>query len=213
MGLNWRQVPALLAGAGVLAATLYVIQVPTTGRAGPPERLPVRHGALVPSPAAPSRTRPSEALARAVERAARGALPEPYFADRREAARFLERWQGRLIQGKALVEQADQFDAGAEHGHRVPVTLWLDSGSRVLGLTGEAAFEPSPGGQRLQSLQLEPVSLAVGSWAEAAEAVRRAHPTAAAPEQGAAPFYGLFRFRLGGDQFAVDARTGEVIRE
>lgn len=208
MGRNWRQVPALMAGAAVLAATLSIVGA--GGPAGSASNPPAGQAAVVPPGAMPAATRPSEALARAVERAARGALPEPYFTDRQAAARFLSHWQGRLIAGRALVAQADQFDAGAEHGHRVPATLWLDSGTRVMGLTGEAAFEPDPGGLRLRSLQLEQIPLAINTWAEAAGRLRQVHGAQGEPVGATAPFYGLFRFRLEGLEYAVDARTGEV---
>lgn len=207
MGHGWRQVPALLAGAGILAATLYIVSLPVAegGRAR------TRHSPSMttPVPALPA-TRPSDALARAVERAARGALPEPFFADRTEAARFLEHWQGRLIEGRALVARADDFDAGAENGHQVPVTLWLDSGSRVMGLTGEVAFEPTPGGPKLRSLRLGPVDLTAASWADAEGRLRKAQLARGRPQRGAAPFYGIFHFTMGGAHYGVDARTGEV---
>lgn len=208
---DWRQIPALLAGAGVLAATLYTVQ--SAGRADLAPERSAEQAATIPPTAMRVATPPSEVVARAVERAARGALPEPYFADRPEAARFLSRWQGRLVEGRALVAQADQFDVGAEHGHRVPITLWLDSGSRVMGLSGEAAFEPGPEGLRLQTLQLEQIPLALNTWAEAAWRVRQAHPAQGEPVGATAPFHGLFRFRLGSDGYAVDARTGEMIVE
>lgn len=212
MGHDWRQIPALLAGAGVLAVTLYVVQ-PPAGGAGPLHERPLEQTILHPSPAAMAATRPSEALARVVERTARGALSEPYFVDQQEAGRFLERWQGRLIEGKALVAQADQFDAGAENGHRAPVTLWLDSGSRVMGLSGEAVFVPTPGGLKLRGLRLQPIKLRVSTWGEAAEQLGQSYSAGGKPEQGVAPFYGLFRFHLNGHRYAVDARTGEATQE
>lgn len=208
MGHFWRQAPALLAGAGVLTATLYVVALParTHGEALPPQR----GGQARPEGQA---TRPSEALARAVERVARGALPEPYFANQAAAAGFLDRWQGQLIDGRVRVAMADQFDAGAEHGHRVPVTVWIDSDSQVMGLTGEAVFEPGPGGLKLRDLRLEPVKLAVSGWAEAARRVQEAHPLDGQPTRTDAPFYGQFRFNQAGRRYAVDARTGEVVQE
>lgn len=210
MGRNWRQIPALIAGAGVLAATVYVLgSPPAASRKGPGPTGPP-YAALHSESLTPTATRPSEAVARAVERAARGAAPLPYFADRREAARFLGQWQGRLVEGRALVAVADEFDAGAENGHAVPVTLWLDSGSGVMGLSGEAAFEPTPGGLKLRQLELQPVRLTLSSWEDAARQLRSAHPTGTEPGRAAAPFYGLFRFTLDGRRFAVDARTGEV---
>lgn len=216
MGYDWRQVPALLAGAGVLVATTYLMALSP----------PTHRGAAPPQPAAglvlarpgipndmPASTRPSEALSRAVERVARGALPEPYFLDQALAAKFLERWQGRLIEGRVRVAMADQFDAGAENGHRVPVSLWIDSDSRVMGLTGEATFEPTPGGLKLRQLHLEPVPLAVPTWAEAAARVRRADPIGGEPTRTDAPFYGLFRFSQQDGRYAVSAQTGEVLPE
>jgi hypothetical protein len=213
----WRRAPALLAGAGVLAATLNIVGLLSGHRRpwAPAWQQPAGSAGTLARPGipegAPVATLPSEALARAIERAARGVVPEPYFVDPTEAARFLDRWRGRLVEGKALVAMADQFDAGAENGHAVPVTLWLDSGSRVMGLTGEAAFEPMPGGLRLRSLQLEPLDLAVASWAEAA---RRAGQGAAGEVlRSPAPFYGVFRFTMGGHRWAINARTGEVSAE
>lgn len=221
MGHTWRQIPALLAGAGVLAATLYLAGLPArTDQASPP--FPVSQSQLLPGgtlarPGIPDlpavATRPSEALARAVERAARGALPEPYFQDRAAAARFLDRWQGRLIDGRVRVAKADQFDAGAEHGHRVPVTLWIDNDSRVMGLTGEALFDSTPAGLKLLDLRLDPVKLRVPTWAEAARRVEKAAAAGRRPDRAESPFYGDFRFTLGDRRYAVSAQTGEVIAE
>ncbi|MFZ5815862.1 MAG: hypothetical protein ACOY93_11235 [Bacillota bacterium] len=211
---HWRQIPALLAGAGVLAATLYILALPgprdpLLGPEGPAEA--GIHGAGPLSEPVPPPTRPSDALARAVEQAARGTLPTTYFADRAEAARFLDRWRGQLVEGRALVSTADQFDAGAAEGHTIPVTLWLDSGTRVMGLAGEVAFEPSPGGLRIGRLALRPLPLAVRSWAEAERIL--AHFPTPGPVRSAAPFYGQFRFTAGDQRFAVDALTGRVSRE
>lgn len=210
MSDHWRRIPALLAGAGVLAAALYAVGLPT------PSKVDAEHLSVtrwLAWPGLPTATRPSEALARAVERTARGALPEPYFLDRREAARFRDRWQGRLVEGRALVARADAFDAGTAHGHRIPVEIWLDGGDRVMGLAGEVTFEPQDGGPRLRTVDLRPIDLAVSTWAEAEERLRRTYPVAGEPTAGAAPFYGLFRFRLGDQRWAVDARTGEVVPE
>lgn len=221
MGHSWRQIRALLAGVGVLTATLYLMGLRAGTEGSIPTR-PVSRGQLLPGqalarPGIPDMpagdTRPSEALARAVERAARGALPEPYFLDRAAAARFLDRWQGRLIEGRVRVAMTDQFDAGAENGHRVPVTLWIDDDSRVMGLTGEALFDSTPPGLMLLDVKLEPVKLAVSTWADAAGRVGQASLTRRQPERADSPFYGEFRFTLGDRRYAINAQTGEVIRE
>lgn len=208
---KWSHLPALLAGAGVLAAALCAIQPPNgsqMGQAGLQQ--PTLMGLRSPSP---DTSRPSEAVIRTVELVARGSMPSHYFAAPQAADQFQERWQGGLIEGKVLMAQADEFDAGAENGHRVPVQLWLDSGSRVMGLAGQAAFEPGKGGLKIRELQLAPQTLQVESWAAAKERLRRAYPAVPEPVAATAPFYGLFRFSLGDGRYAVDAQSGRVVRE
>jgi len=135
----------------------------------------------------------------------------PYFVDEPTAIHFLERWQGRLPEGKVLVAMADEVDAGAESGHPIPVRLYLDTGRRVVCLTGEVRFAKGRPGNRIEQLSLKPERLRIDSWEAASGQLRATHGVTAGA--ASAPFYGRFRFTVGGRRFAVDAATGEVTEE
>lgn len=222
MGYNWRHIPALLAGAAILAATLQILGVPSGGQSsGAAQQLPAatvgqsgRAAQQLPATAVGQMAdRPSETLVRALERTARGLIPVPYFVDSNAADRFLAHWEDQLVEGKAQVESADDLDAGAIHGHVVPVTLWLDGGSRVMGLTGTVGFEPTGNGPRIRQLDLRTLPLAIPTWERATRRLRQAGHREGPVFRGVAPFFGRFHFSLGGQRYAVDARTGEVTTE
>ena len=151
---------------------------------------------------------PAEALTAAVEAAVLGLESElsVHFPDRAVARAFYDQWHGKLPAGGAVrVAQADDVNAGAMHGHRVPVTVWVSGEEAVAGLQGEAEFVSGPGGVQILRIELDALPLKVGSWAEAA----RLTGVGASVRPAAAPFYGLFRF----EGWTVDARTGKVERE
>ncbi|HWI53712.1 MAG TPA: hypothetical protein VNT01_16365 [Symbiobacteriaceae bacterium] len=151
---------------------------------------------------------PAEALTAAVEAAVLGLESElsVHFPDRAVARAFYDRWHGKLPAGGAVrVAQADDVNAGAMHGHRVPVTVWVSGKEAVAGLQGEAEFVSGPGGVQILRIELDALPLKVGSWAEAA----RLAGAGAGAKPVAAPFYGLFRF----EGWTVDARTGKVERD
>lgn len=169
-----------------------------------------------------ARSTPAEALAAAVEAAALGLEEElgVHFPDPTEARAFYASLRGRLPRGGAVrVAQADEVNAGAEHGHMVPMTVWVSGENAVAGFRGEAEFASSPGGVQIRRIVLEPVELKVGSWSEAAQVVGAAGAAAAAARAGDTlrradvPFYGVFRFEAGGSRWGVDAVTGQPERE
>lgn len=159
------------------------------------------------------RATPSEALAAAVEAVAYGLKDEVkvHFADPAQAEAFYSHLKRAVPAGAVLVAQADEVNAGAEHGHRVPVKVWVSTHATVVGLEGEAEFTVAGGGARIRSVALRPVKLAVNSWAQAVALVKGRGGADAQPS--GAPFYGLFRLEAAGRSFAVDARTGEVETE
>ncbi len=210
MRFIWRNAPGLLAATAILVATLFLTGPSLRPSDQAQNETPPSTTASGIAPV-PSETPPAEVLARAVERVTRGASPMPYFAEPAEAAQFLELWYGRLPEGKVLVAMADAFNAGAEAGHLVPVRLYLDSGSRVLCLTGEAGVKSSPQGNRIRRLTLTEEPLLVDSWAAATGRLKAA--VGVVPKVAAAPFYGRFRFTVGDRHYAVDAASGEVILE
>ncbi|HYF77278.1 MAG TPA: hypothetical protein VD973_09110 [Symbiobacteriaceae bacterium] len=162
------------------------------------------------------RPTPAEALAAAVEAAALGLEAElsVHFPDPEEARSFNASLRGKLPRGGAVrVAQADEVDAGAEHGHRVPVTVWVSGENAVAGLQGEAEFASAPGGVQIRRIALEPVTLKVGSWTEATRRATAAAGTGTEVRRAEVPFYGVFRFEAGGGRWSVDAVTGEAERE
>jgi hypothetical protein len=162
------------------------------------------------------RPTPAEALAAAVEAAALGLEEElsVHFPDPEEARAFGTSLRGKLPRAGAVrVAHADEVNAGAEHGHRVPVTVWVSGENAVAGFRGEAEFASAPGGVQIRRIALAPVKLKVGSWTEA---TRRAASGAGAGDplrRADAPFYGVFRFEAGGHRWSVDAVTGRAERE
>lgn len=169
-----------------------------------------------------ARSTPAEALAAAVEAAALGLEEELgiHFPDPEEARAFYGSLRGKLPRGGAVrVAQADEVNAGAEHGHQVPVTVWVSGENAVAGLRGEAEFASSPGGVQIRRIVLAPVKLKVASWAKAAEVAGAAGAVAEAAGAGDTlrradvPFYGVFRFEAGGRRWGVDAVSGQTERE
>lgn len=159
------------------------------------------------------RSTPSEALSAAVEAVGYGLREElrVHFAEPEQAESFYRRLRAVVPSGAVLMAQADEVNAGAQHGHRVPVTIWVSTHETVVGLQGEAQFAVTGEGARIQYAGLGPVPLKVDSWEKAAALVKAHSGTAAHPT--GAPFYGIFRLEAGGKQFAVEARTGEVESE
>lgn len=158
------------------------------------------------------RPRPSQVLAAAVEAAATrlGEELQLHVSDPALADAFLKQWAGELPPGTARVANADDVDAGAENGHRVPVTVWVSDGMKVAGLEGEASFETAPAGYRIQSLRMAAIPLKVSTRAEALRRLKAARPGLRDAVPANLPFYGTYRFQAGGRQYAVNAATGEV---
>jgi hypothetical protein len=165
-------------------------------------------------PLTEARQTPSDALAAAVEAAALGLKDEMavHFPDQAVAAAFYQKWHGTLPPGRALVALADQVDGGAEHGHLVPVTVWVAGETGVAGLRGAAEFASGPAGVQIMRADLAPVPLKVRSWAEAQAKLKAARPAAPAAglQRAQVPFYGQFRFVAGDHRYAVGAASGEV---
>jgi hypothetical protein len=172
---------------------------------------------------AASPQRPSATLAAAVEATVRGRPQEMrlFYAAAAPGDRFYQLWAGRLPAGNVTVAQADEVDAGAEHGHLVPVTLWVDNRREVAGLQGEARWIRGESGYRIDSLRLARMPLQVSSWADAARRVsavltKPGMPVLQpdeAPRPVSAPFHGRFEFLSAQGRYAVDAQTGEVVSE
>ncbi|MDF2630196.1 MAG: hypothetical protein K0R39_4027 [Symbiobacteriaceae bacterium] len=163
-----------------------------------------------------ARSTPAEALAAAFEAATLGLDDElgVHFPDPEVARAFAASLRGKLPRGGAVrVAQADEVNAGAEHGHLVPVTVWVSGAEAVAGFTGEAEFASGPGGVQIRRIALEPVALKVTSWAEAVRRAQAAAGTGPLPRRADAPFYGVFRFEAGGKRWGVDAVTGQAERE
>lgn len=155
--------------------------------------------------------RPDEVLAAAVSRLAKGDEPglQSLFADGAVRQRFAEAAGGLLPPGSAArVARADDLNAGAENGHRVPVEVWAENGREVMGLSGEVAFVRKGDAFRIASLEVRPIPLRVRTWAQAAQ---MADSPGASPRP--VPFLGRFRLQDGERRLAVDARTGEVEEE
>lgn len=154
---------------------------------------------------------PAEVLAEAVSRLAQGdrAGLASLFSDGAVRQRFVAAAAGHLPFGSvARVSRADDLNAGAENGHRVPVEVWAENGLEVTGLAGEVSFAREGGAFRISSLELKPVPLRATTWAQAASL---AEAPGAIPR--AVPFLGHFRLQHGERRLAVDARTGEVEEE
>ncbi|HYF94703.1 MAG TPA: hypothetical protein VD969_21020 [Symbiobacteriaceae bacterium] len=157
-----------------------------------------------------ARPTPAEALAAAVETAVLGLEQElsVHFPDAAVAREFYARWHGKLPpDGTVRVARTDEVNAGAEHGHRVPVTIWVSGQGAVAGLSGDAEFVSSPEGVQIRRIRVDAVPLAVASWTDAAGRV------GAGVRPSDAPFYGVFRFEGAGKRWAVDAVTGKVEQE
>ena len=212
-----------LRGHGALTPDGELVRTVATGGRTHEERvkLQLRQLALETAPSAstpaaalkpPSaRSRPSAALAAAVQAVAAGQAPAP-FASAGGAEEFRRQWQGALPRdGKALVAQADDVDAGAENGHTVPVVVWVAGDLGVTGLQGSAAFEPGAGGAwQVRQADLHPLTLTVRSWAEAAERLRTVRAAVTGLKRAPVPFYGGFRFDTDQGRFVVDAISGRV---
>lgn len=155
---------------------------------------------------------PSGALTALVEAVALGIQQElpVHWPDAQASGAFFARWQGRLPVGAVRVAEPDEVNAGGEHGHQVPVTVWLAGDGRVAGLRGEAQFAADAGGVHVRSLDLEAIPLKVDSWAAAAYRLALRHPAAGNAHPADAPFYGVFRFTSPAGRFSVDAITGGV---
>lgn len=161
---------------------------------------------VVHEPLSSARPTPAEALAAAVEAVTLGIEREMglHFPDPDVAKDFYSRWKGRLpAEGAVRVARADEVNAGAEHGHLVPVSVWVTGQDAVAGMQGNAEFVSGPTGVQILRIRLEPVPLKVASWMEAARLA------GGGVKLVDAPFYGVFRF----DGWAVDAVTGKVERE
>lgn len=131
------------------------------------------------------------------------------FSDGAVRERFVAAATGQLPSGSvARVSRADDLNAGAENGHRVPVEVWAENGREVSGLAGEVSFVQEDGLFRIASLELKPVPLRVTTWAQAASIVEA---PGAIPRP--VPFLGHFRLQHGERRLAVNARTGEVGEE
>lgn len=157
------------------------------------------------------RNRPAEVLAEAVSRLADGdkAGLERLFSGSAARERFAAALAGQLPPGAAArVARADDLNAGAENGHRVPVEVWVDNGREVAGLSGEVAFVQDGGAFLISSVELKPIPLRVTSWVQA---VRETGAPGATPRP--VPFLGRFRLQAGERRFSVEARTGEVEAE
>lgn len=166
-------------------------------------------------PISEARRTPADALAAAVEAAALGLKAEMavHFPDPAQAAAFYAKWHGTLPPGRALVAMADEVDAGAIHGHKVPVTVWVAGETGVAGIRGEAEFASGPGGVQIMQANLEAIPLQVRSWDEAGKRLKAARPGAGPVQRAQAPFYGTFRFVAGDRRYGVNAATGEVADE
>lgn len=169
-----------------------------------------------------ARSTPAGALAAAVEAAALGLEEElsVHFPDPEEARSFQASLRGKLPRGGAVrVAREDEVNAGAEHGHRVPVVVWVSGANAVAGFHGEAEFASSPGGVQIRRIALAPIRLKVDSWAKAAQAAGAAGAVAAGAGAGEAlrradvPFYGVFRFEAAGRRWGVDAVSGRAEQE
>ncbi len=178
------------------------------------EKLRLRAVRTVTEPLTRAPARPSETLAAAVEAAALGLRSEMvvHFAEEADGMAFYRRWHGSLPAGTARVALAGDVDAGAVHGHQVPITVWVTGPDNVAGLRGEVAFvPPDPGSPaRIRHLSLEPVPLQVDSWAEAKRRLREVRPWLGLIHRAESPFYGRFRLEAHGYRYTVDAVTGEV---
>jgi hypothetical protein len=204
-----------LRGHGELTPEGEIVRTVTAGGAPRQERvkLQLRQLALETAPAVPASAAaptqgPSAALAAAVEAVAAGRAPIN-FATPDGAEQFRRQWQGALpADGHALVAQADDVDAGAENGHTVPVVIWVAGDQGVTGLKGTAAFAPGSGGAwQIRQADLQPLTLTVRTWKDAAQHLRTG-VTGVKPAP--APFYGGFRFDTDQGRFVVDAISGRV---
>lgn len=164
-------------------------------------------------PLTESRKTPSAALQAAVEAVVldlRDELPT-HIPDADVADKLYKDWHGKLPAGKVVVAQADEVDAGAEHGHTIPVTVWIAGEREVVGLKGDAAFVSGPTGVQIRQLSLSAIPLKVRTWNDAAKAIMtRRQGSATQLERAPVPFYGRFRFVAGDQRYAVDAATGAV---
>lgn len=174
------------------------------------DKLRLTEAGVVWSPYSAPRATPADALAAAVESVVLGLEQElkVHFPDADVARSFWMQWNGKLPAGGVVrVAQADDVNAGAEHGHLVPVTVWVSGKAAVAGLKGQAEFASAPGGVVIRRLSLTNVPLKVTSWSQAATLA------GAGAKPSDSPFYGVFRFVAAQKRWAVDAVTGRVENE
>lgn len=199
---KWSRDRAALAAALILLPAVSAAWGVRMGRERP------GRDALAAFAAEEAASRPSQVLARAISELAVGDRDRfrTRFSRPDEAERILADLTGlKLPAGPVNVAMADDLDAGAENGHRVPVTIWIDGAETTAGLRGEVSFQSEAGHFKLARLRLSPLPLAVRTWSEAARQIGRPGLV-----RSGAPFYGRYRFVGGPERWSVDALTGDV---
>jgi hypothetical protein len=157
---------------------------------------------------------PSAELATAVEAAMFGLTAEMpiHFPDPAVGRAFYDAWHGKLPLGRVRTAQADEVDAGAEHGHLVPAAVWVAGADQVAGISGHVSFVAGPNGIQIRHIEMDPIRLAVKTWHDATRRVTERYPNAHPLQPSPAPFYGVFRFVSGTTLYTVDGETGLVER-